>query len=205
MYFHFSLGNNKRVEPLQSLNAQYLGSKTCQQPLHNPCTTLAQGAWRRWRNMLLSAFGDSEDSRRPRGRPLSRSRGTTSRRGLPLFPEALAEECPRATPAFTSLTSSALWCETCAASMPVRMLTQLDGSEVYLCHTCDSEVGQKHSTAPISQHGPQASHGVPVAEHITALALLQQLHALGVMLIPYPDGTLRYKRTMTPDLVDQIQ
>ncbi len=28
---------------------------------------------------------------------------------------------------------------------------------------------------------------------MTALAVLQQLHALGVVLTPYPDGTLRYK------------
>jgi len=42
---------------------------------------------------------------------------------------------------------------------------------------------------------------------MTALALLQQLAALGVVLTPYPDGTLRYKApkgTMTPELLDEI-
>src|SRR5437870_1577617 len=39
------------------------------------------------------------------------------------------------------------------------------------------------------------------------LALFQQLHALGVVLRPYPDGTLRYKApkgTMTPALLDAL-
>jgi hypothetical protein len=43
---------------------------------------------------------------------------------------------------------------------------------------------------------------------MTALALLQQLHDLGVALEPYPDGTLRYrapKGILTPDLVDRMR
>ena len=43
---------------------------------------------------------------------------------------------------------------------------------------------------------------------MTALALLQQLHALGIVLTPYPDGTLRYKApkgTLTPALVDGMR
>ena len=43
---------------------------------------------------------------------------------------------------------------------------------------------------------------------MTALDLLQQLHALGVVLTPYPDGTLRYKApkgTLTPALVDGMR
>jgi len=41
-----------------------------------------------------------------------------------------------------------------------------------------------------------------------ALDLFQQLHALGVMLTPYPDGTLRYKApqgVLTPALVDRMR
>lgn len=43
---------------------------------------------------------------------------------------------------------------------------------------------------------------------MTVLALLQQLHDLGVVLTPYPDGTVRYKApkgTMTPALVDAMR
>src|SRR5262245_66585533 len=43
---------------------------------------------------------------------------------------------------------------------------------------------------------------------MTALALLQQLHALGVVLTSYPDGTLHYtapKGTLTPELVDAMR
>ena len=43
---------------------------------------------------------------------------------------------------------------------------------------------------------------------MTPLDLLQQLHALGVMLTPYPDGTLRYKApkgVLTPELLDAIR
>lgn len=43
---------------------------------------------------------------------------------------------------------------------------------------------------------------------MTALDVHQQLHALGVVLTPYPDGTLRYKApkgTMTPALLDQVR
>jgi hypothetical protein len=41
-----------------------------------------------------------------------------------------------------------------------------------------------------------------------ALPLLQQLHELGVVLTPYPDGTLRYKApkgTLTPALLDVMR
>ena len=43
---------------------------------------------------------------------------------------------------------------------------------------------------------------------MTALALFQHLHAAGVVLKPYPDGTLRYKApkgTMTPALRDGMR
>ena len=43
---------------------------------------------------------------------------------------------------------------------------------------------------------------------MTALALLQQLRALGVALTPSPDGTLHYKApqgTLTPALVDAMR
>lgn len=43
---------------------------------------------------------------------------------------------------------------------------------------------------------------------MTALDLLQQLHALGVVLTPSPDGTLRYKApkgVLTPALLDGMR
>ena len=43
---------------------------------------------------------------------------------------------------------------------------------------------------------------------MTALDLIQQLRDLGVVLTPYPDGTLRYKApkgTLTPALVDTMR
>ena len=43
---------------------------------------------------------------------------------------------------------------------------------------------------------------------MTGLALFRQLHALGVVLTPYPDGTLRYKApkgALTPALVDAMR
>ena len=43
---------------------------------------------------------------------------------------------------------------------------------------------------------------------MTALALLRQLHALGVTLTPYPDGTLHYKApkgTLTPGLREAMR
>lgn len=43
---------------------------------------------------------------------------------------------------------------------------------------------------------------------MTTLDLLQQLRALGVVLTPYPDGTLRYKApkgVLTPDLLDALR
>ena len=43
---------------------------------------------------------------------------------------------------------------------------------------------------------------------MTALDLLQQLHEYGVILTPYPDGTLRYKApkgVLTPALVDGMR
>ena len=43
---------------------------------------------------------------------------------------------------------------------------------------------------------------------MTALALLQQLYDTGVVLTPYPDGTLRYKApkgTLTPALLEGMR
>ncbi len=43
---------------------------------------------------------------------------------------------------------------------------------------------------------------------MTALALLQQFHELGVVLTPYLDGTLRYKApkaVLTPALLDGMR
>ncbi len=65
-------------------------------------------------------------------------------------------------PAFERLEASTLWCTTCRSAVSIRSLTQLDGTEVYLCNTYDTEVGQKHSTAPPSRNGTQASDDVPL-------------------------------------------
>ena len=67
------------------------------------------------------------------------------------------------TPAFTSFTASGLWCLTCGENVSFRTLTQFDGTEVYLCDTCDTEVGQKRATAPASHNGTQAPNDVPPA------------------------------------------
>lgn len=43
---------------------------------------------------------------------------------------------------------------------------------------------------------------------MTAIDLLQELHALGVLLMPYLDGTLRYKAlkgVLTPALLDALR
>ena len=43
---------------------------------------------------------------------------------------------------------------------------------------------------------------------MTALDLFQEMHVLGVILTPYPDGTLRYKApkgVLTPELLDAIR
>jgi hypothetical protein len=43
---------------------------------------------------------------------------------------------------------------------------------------------------------------------MTAFDLVQQLHALGVVLTPYPNGILRYKAPkgiLTPDLLDGMR
>ena len=43
---------------------------------------------------------------------------------------------------------------------------------------------------------------------MTALALLQQLYTLRMVLTPYPDGTLRYKApkgVLTPQLLDAMR
>jgi hypothetical protein len=64
-------------------------------------------------------------------------------------------------PACADLTASALWCGTCKGSVTCRTLTQLDGTEVYLCNACDTEVGRKHTTAPPSPNGTQAPDDAP--------------------------------------------
>lgn len=51
--------------------------------------------------------------------------------------------------AFASLTASELFCATCQASLPFRTLTVLDGSEVYVCEACDTEVGRKTATSSV--------------------------------------------------------
>lgn len=59
--------------------------------------------------------------------------------------------------------ASLLWCATCQSPVSFRTLPQLDGTEVYLCDTCNTEVGQKRSTAPPSSHTLHAPDAVPLA------------------------------------------
>jgi hypothetical protein len=67
-------------------------------------------------------------------------------------------------PVFSALTADVLWCGTCKEAVSFRTLPQLDDdAEVYLCKTCDTEVGRKHSTPPSSRNGPQASDDVLLA------------------------------------------
>jgi hypothetical protein len=63
-------------------------------------------------------------------------------------------------PAFVDLAASALWCSTCGVTVSFRTLTQLDGTDVYLCNTCDTEVGRKHTTVPASNAGTHAPNDV---------------------------------------------
>jgi hypothetical protein len=67
---------------------------------------------------------------------------------------------PHPTPSFDELTVRALWCSTCGVTVSFRTLTQLDGTDVYLCNTCDPEVGQKHAAAPASNAGTHAPNDV---------------------------------------------
>ena len=66
------------------------------------------------------------------------------------------ELLPAPAPVFDKLTARALWCPTCSATVSFRTLTQLDGTDVYHCRTCDTEVGRKSTTAPPSTNGMQA-------------------------------------------------
>ena len=64
---------------------------------------------------------------------------------------------------FTPFTASGLWCQICGVNVSFRTLTRLDGTEVYLCDACDTEVGQKRTTAPASHNGMHAPKDVPLA------------------------------------------
>jgi len=66
-------------------------------------------------------------------------------------------------PEFESLTASGLWCATCGELVKFRTLTQLDGTDVYLCNACDTEVGRKRTTASTSSNGTPASGSVTLA------------------------------------------
>jgi hypothetical protein len=62
---------------------------------------------------------------------------------------------------FKDFTAAFLWCSTCGATVSFRTLPQLDGTEVYLCNACGTEVGRKHTTAPPSPNGTQAPNDAP--------------------------------------------
>src|SRR5262249_50243059 len=59
-------------------------------------------------------------------------------------------------PAFDELSTSGLWCSACGATVSFRRLPQLDGTEVYLCNDCDTEVERKLTTAPPARNGTHA-------------------------------------------------
>jgi hypothetical protein len=65
------------------------------------------------------------------------------------------------TPVFTALTASGLWCSSCREAVKFRTLTQLDGTEVFLCAACDTEVGRKRTTASPSSNGTPAAGSAP--------------------------------------------
>jgi hypothetical protein len=84
----------------------------------------------------------------------------------PCVTEPLSQGSPAAAPAFTALTASGLWCPTCGTNVSFRALTQLDGTEIYLCNTCDTEVGRKSPPVPGSNglHKPDGgSLAVPTS------------------------------------------
>ena len=66
------------------------------------------------------------------------------------------EMLPAPASVFDELTARALYCATCGKAGSFRTLSQLDGIDVYLCDTCDTEVGRKSTTAPPSTNGIQA-------------------------------------------------
>ena len=58
-------------------------------------------------------------------------------------------------PAFSSLTATELYCYPCDALVEFRVITPLDGGEVYYCVHCDSEVGRKAGpTEPVEDEEP---------------------------------------------------
>jgi len=101
---------------------------------------IAKGELRRW---LISygfplpdtLFDELHSSDTP---PTNRANGVNGANGAG---GASASTTPP--PAFTALTASELRCPTCDASVSFRVLPQLDGAEVYLCATCDTELGRK--------------------------------------------------------------
>ena len=64
-------------------------------------------------------------------------------------------------PAFTAFTARELYCSTCAAPVSFRVLPQLDGGELYLCETCDSEVGRKTATPSATPPPPSGIGAQP--------------------------------------------
>jgi hypothetical protein len=46
-----------------------------------------------------------------------------------------------ASPAFSTFTATELWCRMCQRSRPFRTVTALDGTEVFVCLECDTDVG----------------------------------------------------------------
>src|SRR5262249_48934208 len=75
-------------------------------------------------------------------------------------------------PALTSLTATELWCPTCGETVGFHPLTQPDGTDGYLCNTCDTAVGQNGGMAPPASNGTHAStSGIPVHDTRNATTL----------------------------------
>ena len=112
------------------------------------------------RLMRLMRSRRERTGRRMARRRLVRMGGHRSMRGSRCV-STVEQSC--LAPVFVDLTASALWCSTCGVTVSFRTLTQLDGTDVYLCNTCDTEVGRKHTTAPPSTNGTPTPDDAPQA------------------------------------------
>ena len=65
-------------------------------------------------------------------------------------------------PAFATLTLADPFCGTCQTNVRFRTLQQLDGSEVYCCETCDSEVGRKAVVPAVCREPGEDEEDCPV-------------------------------------------
>ena len=94
-----------------------------------------------------TSTSSSTSSTSPTSASLEKSEGYGEETGK-IEEVEVVEEVEEIEAAFTSFKASDLWCATCGKTVGFRTLTQLDGTEAYLCNTCDTQVGQKQTTTP---------------------------------------------------------